>query len=129
MKVTSGYPQVFHVLPHEKAYLADEAIERIRAQDKYLRANLAREIPALMEQTKTMSRNELTVGRRYGVLGISPFANAVRDGKICERHGEVYLYLWTLGEDGMFWNENAWGHLEFSAYPCRGEAEGILVEV
>lgn len=27
MKVTSGYPQVFHVLPHEKAYLADEAIE------------------------------------------------------------------------------------------------------
>lgn len=29
----------------------------------------------------------------------------------------------------MFWNENAWGHLEFSAYPCRGEAEGILVEV
>lgn len=40
MKVTSGYPQVFHVLPHEKAYLADEAIERIRAQDKYLRASL-----------------------------------------------------------------------------------------
>ena len=33
MKVTSKYPQVFHVLPHEKAYLADEAIERIRAQD------------------------------------------------------------------------------------------------
>ena len=120
---------MFHVLPHEKAYLADEAIERIRAQDKYLRASLAREIPALMKQTKTMRRNELTVGRRYGVLGISPFANAVRDGKICERHGEVYLYLWILGEDGMFWNENAWGHLEFSAYPCHGEAEGILVEV
>ena len=129
MKATTGYPQVFHVLPHEKAYLADEAIERIRAQDKYLGASLAREIPALMEQTKTMRRNELTIGRRYGVLGISPFANAVRDGKICERHGEVYLYLWTLGDDGMFWNENAWGHMEFSAYPCRGESEGILVEV
>ena len=72
MKSTSGYPQVFHVLPHEKAHLADEAIERIRAQDKYLRASLAREIPALMEQTKTMRRNELTVGRRYGVLGDFP---------------------------------------------------------
>lgn len=121
MNAARGYPQVFHVIPHEKAYLADEAINRVRAKGKYLRASLAREIPALMEQTKTM--------RRYGVFGISSFANAVRDGKICENHGEIYLYIWTFGEDGMFWNENAWGHLEFSAYPCRGEAEGILVEV
>lgn len=84
MNAARGYPQVFHVIPHEKAYLADEAINRVRAKGKYLRASLAREIPALMEQTKTMRRNELTVGRRYGVFGISSFANAVRDGKICE---------------------------------------------
>ena len=129
LNAARGYPQVCHVLPHEKAYLADEAINRVRAKDKYLRASLAREIPALMEQTKPMRRNELTVGRRYGVFGISSFANAVRDGKICQNHGEIYLYIWTFGEDGIFWNENAWGHLEFSAYPCRGEAEGILVEV
>jgi hypothetical protein len=44
MNAARGYPQVFHVIPHEKAYLADEAINRVRAKGKYLRASLAREV-------------------------------------------------------------------------------------
>ncbi len=117
-----SYPTRRHTWP-------TEAIERIRAQDKYLRASLAREIPALMKQTKTMRRNELTVGRRYGVLGISPFANAVRTARYAsgmERFTSISGYSARTGCSGM---RTPGGHLEFSAYPCHGEAEGILVEV
>lgn len=123
------FPQLFHVLPFEKRHMADEVLERIREKDEALRANLARELNDLMPYTEAKNRGELVVGRRYGVFGISPFANAWRRGKLLQHHGEVYLYIWTFCEDGTFRSDNAWDGYTFDAYPGKGEAEGILVEL
>lgn len=128
-KSLGGYPVFFHVLPHEKAAMADEIIATIREKDKYLSANLAQEMDRLRPFTVRTYRKDLVVGCRYGVFGVSPFANAVRDGKIVPNHGEVYLHVWTLGDDGIFYTHTAWDGVLFDAYPCRGQAEGILVEL
>lgn len=121
------FPQFFHVLPYEHRHLADEVLKRVRAKDRALRANLTWEVENLLPLTVTKTRSELTVGRRYGVFGISPFANAWRDGKLLPNHGEVYLYVWTLCEDGTFCSTSAWGGCAFNAYPCKNF--GVLVEL
>lgn len=122
------FPQAFHVLPYDDMHLADEALARIRAAES-MRHELVRAMDTLRPYTVLKMRSELAVGRRYGVFGISPFANAWRDGKLVERHGEVYIHVWTFQEDGTFTNANAWGGVSFDAYPCKGAADGILVEL
>lgn len=123
------FPQLFHVLPFERKHMADEALKRIRESDKTFRAGLSRELNNLIPYTETTHRKDLVVGRRYGVFGISPFANAWRAGTLLRNHGEVYLYVWTFCEDGTFRSDNAWNGYIFDAYPAKGAAEGILVEL
>lgn len=123
------FPQLFHVLPFEEKHMADEILNRIRAKDRELRANLIWELESLMPHTTTKYRKDLVVGRRYGVFGISPFANAWRNGILMQRHGEVYLYVWTFCEDGTFRSDSAWDGYIFDAYPGSGAAKGILVEL
>lgn len=125
----SDIPNMFHVLPYEKLELADAAIERIRESEGAMRARLIRELDALRPHTIETPRSKLTVGRRYGVFGISPYANAWRDGRLIPNHGECYLYIWTLGDDGVFYNKDAWDSYSFDPYPCKGEGNDILVEL
>ncbi len=122
------FAQAFHVLPYDERGLADEALARIRDAES-MRSEMVRTMDALRKYTVLKARSALTVGRRYGVFGISPTANAWRDGKLAERHGEAYIYVWTLQEDGTFANANACGGVSFDAYPCKGAADGILVEL
>ena len=112
------FPQLFHVLPFERKHMADEALKRIRESDKTFRAGLSRELNNLIPYTETTHRKDLVVGRRYGVFGISPFANAWRAGTLLQNHG-----------DGTFRSDNAWNGYTFDAYPAKGAAEGILVEL
>ena len=129
IKKISGYPNQFHVPPYEKLELADAAIQRIREAEGAMRAQLVRELDALRTHTVVTPRSKLTVGRRYGVFGISPYANAWRDGWLIPNHGECYLYIWTLGDDGVFYNKDAWDSYSFDPYPCKGEGNNILVEL
>lgn len=121
------FPQFFHVLPYEHKHLADDILMRIRKMDCANRPTLTREVENLFPFTLRKRRSELVVGRRYGVFGISPFANAFRDGKLLTNHGEVYLYVWTFCEDGTFCSTNAWDGHTFDAYPCK--SFDVLVEL
>jgi hypothetical protein len=62
-------------------------------------------------------RKDLVVGRRYGVLGYSMSANAVRKGEVIRNHGEIYLYVWTYHEDGVFRQTDAWSGIHESRIP------------
>lgn len=63
------------------------------------------------------SEDALSVGRRYGVIGYSPSANAIRNGEVIRNHGEIYLYAWTYCEDGAFRQDDAWGGAYESLLP------------
>lgn len=59
----------------------------------------------------------LVCGKKYGVVGYSPTATAIRNGKSVPYHGEIYLYLWTYIGDGIFHTESAWGAQHESRMP------------
>lgn len=65
----------------------------------------------------TVDRTRFVPGKRYAVLGYSIGANAVRGNKVVTNHGEVYLYLWTYYEDGIFRQEDAWGGVHENLLP------------
>lgn len=125
---TKGYPHHFHVLPYEKRHLADEALRRIREADGATRLQLQREMDALLPHTVLKYRCNLD-HQRFGVFTYSPYAFAYRNGKMIPNHSEVYIVIWALGQDGVFYNKDAWGSIYFNPYPCGGMAEGILVEL
>lgn len=122
------YPGLFHLLPAEKKGLADAIIQRVREQP-YMHAALARELGSLMKETIPVPLSSLRPGHPYGVFGISSFAFAYRNGKAIPNHGEVCIYRWTLGNDGVFYQKDAWDFYYFSAFPCSGYSEGILIEL
>lgn len=130
-KVVGGYPTLFHILPYDKNFMAQNLINELREKDRALSANLESGLAKLLPFTVPTYRSGLVVGRRYGVFGISPYANAVREGTVVPNHGEVYLYVWTLGDDGLFYTKTVWDGYTFSAYPGRssGAGQGLLVEL
>lgn len=121
------FPQFFHVLPYEHRHLADDVLMRVREKDCAYRAALTREVETLFPFMVRKRRSELTVNRKYGVFGISSYANAMREGRCLRNHGEVYLYVWTFCKDGTFCSASAWGEYAFDAYPRKNF--GVLVEL
>lgn len=102
-------------------------IEAIRAKNEPKRLEydcdkLKEEI--LTEFGESVSRDVLVPGRRYGAIGYSMGANAWRNGELVRNNGEIYLYLWTYYEDGVFRQNNAWGGI------CESRVPGIpLIEL
>lgn len=100
------------IVPHEHYNEVKLRIEAIRAADEPGR--LEYDCEKLKEALITdfgiiSSRKDLVEGRRYGVLGYSMGANAVRNGQVIPHYGEIYLYVWTYYKDGVFRQGDAWG--------------------
>lgn len=64
-----------------------------------------------------VSKKDLVVGRRYGVIEYSVGATAIRKGMEIPYHGEIYIhvYHWNGQE---FVTENAWGVPSFRKTLC-----------
>lgn len=61
---------------------------------------------------------ELKDGHRYGQLIYSMSANAVRNGRVVQNHGEIYLTIWVYSaKGGLFYQENAWGNISTKELP------------
>lgn len=103
---------------HEHYDEVNRRIEAVRAADepKRLEYDCEKLKESLINDFGIASGKEaLVVGRRYGALEYSMGANAVRNGMVIQNHGEIYLYVWTYCEDGVFRQRDAWG----SIYECR----------
>lgn len=51
---------------------------------------------------------ELVEGKRYGCIGYSAGATAIRGGRQLPYHGEIYLYVWVWnGKESV--TQDAWG--------------------
>lgn len=120
---------MFLILPQEHYPEVEKGLNAIRTSDEPMTVGLYKLVRELKKNEKTCRKDDLVHGRRYGVFGISHFANAWRDGRLILNHGEVYLYVWTLGEDGVFYTVNGWGTPSFSNNPSGGESENLLVEI
>lgn len=51
---------------------------------------------------------ELVEGKRYGCIGYSAGATAIRGGRQLPYHGEIYLYVW-MWNGKEFVTQDAWG--------------------
>lgn len=108
------------LVPNKHLQEVERRIESIRKKEEWKRleydcAKLREELAS--EFGQITKKEELVVGRRYGVIGYSIGANAVRRGQVLENTGEIYLYLWTYREDGVFFQTDAWGGVHESRLP------------
>lgn len=120
---------MFLILSQEHYPEVEKGLNAIRTSDEPMTVRLNRLVSELKKKTKACRKDELVYGRRYGVFGISHFANAWRDRRLIPNHGEVYLYVWTLGEDGVFYTVNGWGTPSFSNNPSGRDGRNLLIEI
>lgn len=100
------------IIPAKYRNEVDRRIDAIREKDepKRLEYDCEKLKEALIAEFGEVSDSDaLVCGRNYGVIGYSPMATAIRRGEAIPYHGEIYLYVWTYCEDGMFRTTNAWG--------------------
>lgn len=108
------------LVPAKHAAEVDRRISAIREKDepKRLEYDCEKLKEALIEEFGVaVTKSSLVDGRRYGVLGYSPMATAIRGNRAVPYHGEIYLYLWTYCGDGVFRTENGWGIISESRLP------------
>lgn len=109
------------IIPAEYCECVMHRINVIREKDDgsidlaYECKNLNKEL--INEYGVAGSKADLKVGGKYGVVGYSSTATAHRRGKQLKYHGEIYLYLWTYGEDGKFHQADALGGIHDSWLP------------
>ena len=104
------------ILPKEKYDELNGMIEAVRAQyplKKYELGSKSNRIQIWLEDnTRAVVAGDIVDGREYGVLGLSPMANAYskKTGRWCPYHGDIYVTVWTWsGEARRLMNKDAWG--------------------
>lgn len=103
-----------YIMPASKKQLVDKTVEHLRSlQDSRFGAMQTRVDDAILELAESeaipATEQDLVPGHNYGTIGFSLDANAWRNGKLIQNHGEVYLYAQTYQADGTFYAKNAWG--------------------
>lgn len=99
------------LVPFDRRKEVEQLLELYREKyDERLEFGAERLRDEIVERgmTHRVNAEELAEGKRYGCIGYSVGATAIRCEKQLPYHGEIYLYVWVWnGKE--FVTQDAWG--------------------